>query len=404
MVNVKFNSIGLLLAVLILCACGQSPDGVVGENGTGGYRANLVFPQEAYVGRRTIKGLTGIDCAGQGIDKIEFNFIRNGSQYGPHRFACTAGGASISGVPAGKGVVVEVFADDAAGNSLYEGSEEVDIIRDQVTNGGEVAMSRVETSTDTDTGTSTNTDTAGDLTVEETAGGGIIIRELDMEFVWIQSGSFNMGSLEEEEEQAGNGDESPQHRVTFAQGYYMQTTEVTQRQYEEIMGEHTFGFPDCGEECPAESVSWNDTQDFIDALNARVSGNYEFRLPTEAEWEYAARGGRTTAYGFGDSLTTNQANFDSDGPMAVGSFAPNDWDLYDMHGNLWEWVEDDYHSNYDGAPANGIAWIDEPNRGDGRVLRGGNWYYNAAYCRSANRNYSTPDDRDNFNGFRLASP
>ncbi len=409
MLNVKYNSSRLIFAVLILCACGQSPDGPVGVEGTGGYRAHLVFPQEAYVGGRTAKGLTDIDCAGQGIDMIEFNIIcEDGHQYGPHRFACTAGRASIPGVPAGKGVVVEVSADDAAGNPLYEGSEVVDIIRDQVTQGGEIAMEPIDPrDTDTNTDTSTNTDTTGtngDLTVETTSEG-IVIRELSMYFVYIQSGNFNMGSLEEEP--AGQDDERPRHQVTFTEGYYMQATEVTQWQYEEIMGEHTFGFPNCGEECPAENVTWNDAQDFIEALNDRVVGDYEFRLPTEAEWEYAARAGTSTAYFFGDSLTTAQANFynsDSDyhGPIPVGTLIPDEWGLYDMHGNVWEWVEDDWHTNYQNAPPNGIAWIDDP-RGDYRVLRGGGWGDDVEYCRSAFRYGSTPDYRLNYFGFRLAA-
>ena len=157
---------------------------------------------------------------------------------------------------------------------------------------------------------------------------------------------------------------------------------------------------------PVMRVSWNDVQGFIDWLNDKTGGNY--RLPTEAEWEYASRAGSTMEYSWGNSIGSNQANcggcgsrWDDDRTAPVGSFSANDWGLHDMHGNVWEWVQDCYNDSYVGAPTDGRAWTS----GDcsQRVLRGGGYYSTARFLSSAARVKTDRSNRDSHDqGFRLA--
>jgi formylglycine-generating enzyme required for sulfatase activity len=152
-------------------------------------------------------------------------------------------------------------------------------------------------------------------------------------------------------------------------------------------------------------LSWNDVQKFIHWLNRR-EGTDKYRLPTEAEWEYAGRAKRDTVFSFGDdaSKLTEYAWYRKNSEKKnhpVGQKKPNAWGLYDMHGNVWEWVEDDYHDNYEGAPNDGRAWIDE-SRGANRVIRGGGWDWYAGSCRSAGRQGYEPGRRNYDHGFRLA--
>ena len=156
---------------------------------------------------------------------------------------------------------------------------------------------------------------------------------------------------------------------------------------------------------PVINVSWDDAQSFIRWLNGKTGGNY--RLPSEAEWEYAARAGSTTEYSWGDDIGSNRANCHNiycgdswDYTAPVGSFPANPWGLHDMHGNIWEWVQDCWHNSYEGAPADGSAWTS----GDcsRRVIRGGAWDHDAGDLRSANRSRYVRTDRDGNIGFRLA--
>ena len=170
-----------------------------------------------------------------------------------------------------------------------------------------------------------------------------------------------------------------------------------------------------GPDRPVENVSWEDTQPFFEALNRWYAGTgaYQarpgrFGLPTEAQWEYAARGGRygkyfDYPYSGGNRLEElGWYNGNSHGEtQAVGRKLPNALGLYDMSGNVWEWCEDDWHENYDNAPADGSAWVDTP-RGSDRVVRGGSWYGNAVNCRVAFRNHGHPDSRNDYLGFRAA--
>jgi formylglycine-generating enzyme required for sulfatase activity len=189
---------------------------------------------------------------------------------------------------------------------------------------------------------------------------------------------------------------------------------------------HSYGL---GNNYPAYHVSWDDARNFIAALNTHITntgqGTAAFRLPTEAEWEYACRAGTTTRFYFGDSLGCSAVdcsdcaagvlsgnrsdymwycgNYAPNGCKPVGGKLPNAFGLYDMSGNLWEWCEDDWHSDYTGAPTDGSAWVYSPRGTGGRVFRGGCWDNDAKYCRSAIRGAYFYDFREYFLGFRLAS-
>ena len=223
------------------------------------------------------------------------------------------------------------------------------------------------------------------------------------EFVKISAGEFLMGSPESDEMKGG--DETPQHKVTIKNGFYMQKTEVTQGQWKEIMGNNP-SLIQQGDDYPVDSVSWNDVQEFIEKLNKQSGMNY--RLPTEAEWEYAARAGTTTKWYCGDdegclgSIAWYDANSDNK-VRQTGKKQPNAWDLYDMSGNVWEWVEDDWHSSYTNAPKGGRVWIGKP-RGAFRVLRGGGWISTARDCRSSKRAIDEPLIGNDDLGFRLVLP
>jgi formylglycine-generating enzyme required for sulfatase activity len=188
-----------------------------------------------------------------------------------------------------------------------------------------------------------------------------------------------------------------QHEVTLTKPFYMGKNEVTQEQWEAVMGKNPSKTK--GAKLPVTDVSWEDCQEFIKKLNKKTDGGY--RLPTEAEWEYACRAGTTTAYSFGDKITPKDANYlDSKigEPVAVGSYKPNAFGLYDMHGNVWEWCED----WYDDYPAGAVTDPKGPATGEKRVLRGGSFYLFESFARSSNRYGITPSARDVFNGFRLA--
>jgi formylglycine-generating enzyme required for sulfatase activity len=225
-------------------------------------------------------------------------------------------------------------------------------------------------------------------------------------FVLIPAGTFMMGSPAGE---PGRRDEENRHEVTISKSFYMQTTAVTQGQWQKVMGSNPSNFKDCGDDCPVESISWYDIQNFIRKLN-RQEGTDKYRLPMESEWEYAARAGTITPFHTGDCLSTDQANYNGDHPLSgcpkgeyrqktvrVGSFAPNAWGLYDMHANVWEWVQDWYGA----YPSGSVIDPTGPSSGSMRVIRGGSWYNYAYYCRSAFRGFNNPDEGGSYVGFRL---
>jgi len=191
-----------------------------------------------------------------------------------------------------------------------------------------------------------------------------------------------------------------QHEVTLTKPFYMGKYEVTQEQWERVMGNN----PSCrakGAKLSVTDVSWEDCQEFIKKLNAKTNGDY--RLPTEAEWEYACRAGTTTAYSFGDTITPKDANFfdsmiePSGSTKQVGSYKPNAFGLYDMHGNVWEWCED-WFGEYPFA----VTDPKGPATGEYRVLRGGSFFFYVSIARSSYRFDYSPTIRLNYYGFRLA--
>ena len=225
-------------------------------------------------------------------------------------------------------------------------------------------------------------------------------KEVKLDLVLIPAGTFMMGSRPIEDpfsnkKPRGARDEFPQHQVTLTKPFYMGKYAVTQEQWQSVMGKNPSRW-NKGPKLPVTDVSWNDCQEFIKKLNKKTDGGY--RLPTEAEWEYACRAGTTTAYSVGESLTESEANINGDSTKAVGSYRPNAFGLYDMHGNVWEWCEDWYEEYPEGA----VTDPEGPEKGYFRVLRGGSFAYGASVARSSLRIGDAPSDRDITGGFRLA--
>ena len=216
--------------------------------------------------------------------------------------------------------------------------------------------------------------------------------KLDM--VAIPDGKFMMGSPEDE----GNDWEKPLHEVTI-QPFFMGKYPITQAQYRRVMGKNPSRFQ--GDDRPVERVSWDDAVEFCQTLSNQTGK--EYRLPSEAEWEYACRAGTTTRFYFGGELNENLANYGSNvnKTTPVGSFPPNAFGLYDMHGNVWEWCADTWHDNYEGAPTDGSAW-NEGGDDNRSPLRGGSWLNRPEDCRSASRIYVNRRDLHVSNlGFRV---
>jgi formylglycine-generating enzyme required for sulfatase activity len=216
-----------------------------------------------------------------------------------------------------------------------------------------------------------------------------------LEMVYIPEGRFLMGSPKTEK--GRDSDEGPQHQVTL-EPFYMGKYPVTQAQYEAVMGKNPSRFK--GKNRPVEYVYWDDAVAFCKRLSEMTGRTY--RLPSEAQWEYAARAGTTTPFYFGETITSELANYNYNikETTDVGSFPPNAFGLYDMHGNVWEWCADTWHKNYEGAPTDGSVWEKEPSRNN-RVLRGGSWSLVAGLCRTASRDWLGPGVRDDGVGFRV---
>jgi formylglycine-generating enzyme required for sulfatase activity len=213
------------------------------------------------------------------------------------------------------------------------------------------------------------------------------------EMIVIPAGNFDMGTNN------GSSDENPVHRVTFSQPFAIGKTEVTQGQWRSIMGNNPSNFKNCGDSCPVEQVSWDDANIFIHKLNAKTGKQY--RLPTESEWEYTCRAGAKQEYCGGDKLDMVAWSYRNSGgfPHPSALKQANAWGLYDMNGNVWEWVEDGYHADYNGAPSDGTAW-----QGDGaqHVLRGGSWSLVPELMHATVRSLGAPVLRDYYYGFRVA--
>jgi formylglycine-generating enzyme required for sulfatase activity len=221
--------------------------------------------------------------------------------------------------------------------------------------------------------------------------------------VLIPAGTFMMGSLDSEKKYDQYSNEGPQHKVTISKDFYMGKYEVTQAQWQAVMGNNPSFFSG-NPNNPVEGVSWNDCQPFIQKLNRMGQGT--FRLPTEAEWEYAGRAGTTTWFYWGDDpnyIQISQYAWYTDnsgvGTHEVGLKLPNAWGLFDMSGNVWEWCQDwygSYSSNDQVDPICSTIWL-------ARVIRGGGWMDPAGNCRSALRSNSRPDSPCDSIGFRLVA-
>jgi len=250
------------------------------------------------------------------------------------------------------------------------------------------------------------------------------------DLVLIPTGRFQMGSPEHEQELAIKAGaqkkwlvrETPQHWVGIEQSFALGRFPVTVRQWKRFVKETGWesqsdtdwrnpGFNQTDDH-PVVGVSWVDAHKYLDWLSEKTGQAY--RLPTEAEWEYACRAGTKTAFSFGDTISTEQANYDghytyNNGPRGaflqgtskVGAYQPNPWGLFDMHGNVWEWTQDVVHDDYNGAPSDGSAW-EEGGDPAKRVLRGGSWLYNPRYLRSAVRNGYSAVLANDIVGFRVA--
>ena len=230
-----------------------------------------------------------------------------------------------------------------------------------------------------------------------TPGPGTVVKNNSgMEFAYVPAGNFQMGS------DKGTSQERPIHQVTFARGFYMGRYEVTIAQWQSMMGNNPSSVPDCGGDCPVDNVSWNDAQEFINKLNAKNDG-YTYRLPSEAEWEYACRAGTTGEFaGDFDAMAWNYANANNTW-HPVGKKKPNAWGLYDMHGNVAEWVMDVYHMDYNDAPTDGSAWL-SGGVSDRRMNRGGNYFFNEPHSNSSSvRSYEDPGKGRDGIGFRVAA-
>jgi len=227
-----------------------------------------------------------------------------------------------------------------------------------------------------------------------------------LEMVQIPAGTFLMGAAPNEAE--AQSSEYPQHQVTL-KSFYLGKYPVTQAQWQAIMDNNPSSFK--GEKRPVENVSWEDAKAFCDRLSQRTGQT--FRLPSEAEWEYACRAGTTTPFYFGETITPDLVNYNSNNPYGdategkyrqettpVGNFPPNAFGLYDMHGNAREWCEDVWHENYEGAPTDGSIW---ETGGDNsyRLLRGGSLFHHAVWCRAACRSKYTPNSSGNLVGLRV---
>jgi len=252
----------------------------------------------------------------------------------------------------------------------------------------------------------------------------------------IPAGSFEMGAPETEAESLGR--ERPVHRVTLRE-FLLGQTPITQAQWRAVAAWQRLAYEDGelwpvsldpdpvaklkdpepfqGEQRPVVNVSWRDAMAFCQRLRLRTGKNYT--LPSEAQWEYACRAGTTTPFHCGATISTVLANYDGsevygDGEQGefrmqttdVASFPANPWGLHDMHGNVWEWCADDWHGNYEGAPEDRSAWMDEEvkdNRNEmkSRLLRGGSWHVIPGYCCSAHRDGYRPDGREDGVGFRV---
>ena len=241
---------------------------------------------------------------------------------------------------------------------------------------------------------------------------------IGIKFMLIPKGKFLMGSPKTDKDR--NWVAESQHEVTISQNFQMGATEITQAQWQKVMGNTPSFFG--GDELPVENISWEESVAFCNRLSEmpeEKKAGRKYRLPTEAEWEYACRAGTATPFHFGSELNGSQANCNGNYPYPkiegwfgtknkgpylqksspIGKYRANAWGLYDMHGNVWEWCSDYWHDDY---PSGSVTDPIGPATGSARVIRGGGWDCFAMQCRSARRSWDHPSNRNRAVGFRLA--
>ncbi|MGD1856230.1 MAG: formylglycine-generating enzyme family protein [Leptolyngbyaceae cyanobacterium] len=235
---------------------------------------------------------------------------------------------------------------------------------------------------------------------------------LPLRMVQIPAGQFLMGSSPSDPQHEAR--EGPQRTIQMP-SFYMGAFTITQQQYEAVMGENPSYFTDDegqdGADLPVEQISWQEADVFCQQLSELTKRTY--RLPSEAEWEYACRAGTTTSFSFGEQLTPELANYFEDftftenfeenyrnTPVTADSFWPNAFGLYNMHGNVLEWCSDDYHDSYENAPSDAGSWSSENSQAS-KVMRGGSWFNDIPYCRSAARDKNSQTGRSNSFGLRV---
>jgi formylglycine-generating enzyme required for sulfatase activity len=345
--NLFFRNLSIsLFCLLAMANCSMDENSPSRRSsGTGSYAARLIFPADILRTETTANALSGVDCNETGIEVIRFAFFdATDTSLVANQFPFSAHHATVEGIPAGNNRRVVVTAEDQKGEVLLQGEENHITIREnQDTKGGDIAMTPVSSGDQDDDTSPTNPPDS-------------FTNDLGMTFNLIPAGTFMMGSPETE---LGRDADEIQHQVTLTQDFYMQTTEVTQGKWQVVMGNNPSSFQTCGLNCPVESVSWEDIQVFIQRLNVQSTDGYTYRLPTEAQWEYAARANSETAFCSGD-ITAPEGNdpilntlgwyvensdtgydecYENDdgrciGSQPVGGKNPNAWGLFDMHGNV----------------------------------------------------------------------
>ncbi len=301
-------------------------------------------------------------------------------------------------------LTAEVLPSNASNKKIVWKSSDSKVA--EVGTNGEVKAIAVGTATITVTSEDGNKTAECKVTV---SGADTEVNGVKFEFVSIPAGSFKMGSPYEE---PLRDDDENQHDITLS-SFYMSKYEVTQAQWKAVMGADNNPSHFQGDNLPVEKVSYLDVLEFITKLNKMTQK--EYRLPTEAEWEYACRAGTTTPFSMGEDITTDQANYNGnyayknktgiyrEKTTEVGTFAPNAWGLYDMHGNVWEWCSDWYDRSYYDISAEATD-PKGPDDGTERVIRGGSWKTTPQLLRSANRSSDKPVRKDYDCGFRIVLP
>jgi formylglycine-generating enzyme required for sulfatase activity len=230
---------------------------------------------------------------------------------------------------------------------------------------------------------------------------------VSLKMIWVDPGTFRMGSPTTE---AGRETHESEHIVTLTQGFYLGKYEVTQAQYEAVIGSNPSDFNATSNgNRPVETVTWTEAVAFCTQLTTqeqaagRLSAGWAYVLPTESQWEYACRAGTTTIYSWGDSIAGMNANYNASGysqTRDVGQYAANAWGFFDMHGNVWEWTADWYQAAY--PTGNPVVDPTGPASGSQRVLRSGSWWRDGTFLRSATRNPNNPSNHNSSIGFRVS--